>query len=177
MPLTTNQYLQLTSYGLSELVVNQLSEALSAKDFVVQVQQVGQPAEMIRSMVNSLPHLVLFGVDKPGAGLSAALGFIERTFPDVPVLLLSEETLPKPMAGQNVRALQPISSLAEEISRKATAPQTGDQRARRLRIMQQIDKNLSAIAEMEQLLGASNLPVELFASRRYLEQLQAMMRS
>lgn len=179
MPNNSTQHLHLSAIGLPPTIIEPLHIQLQERGVIVQMHAYHTLPDLIRGMMTTLPHVVLFHATTPSSDLEAALAFTERTFPDLPRLLLAQDAHKSTWSGQSVLPWSPssVQEVVDTILAMALGPADGNQRARRTRIMQQIEKSLHALANIEQQLGASNIPAELHASRQYLQQLQRELRN
>lgn len=171
------QHLHLTTLHLPAQLTQDLQAGLKSLGFAVQIRTEGHTTDLIRSLVEQMPHAVLAYLPPDAAQIAPPLSFIERTFPDLPVVLLAEAK-PAQLADrfQVLSPQTPLEQLLACIVQQVAARPAGDQRARRTRIMQQINQSLQALADLTLVLGVNHVPPEVVASRRYLERLQDSLR-
>jgi hypothetical protein len=176
MQQTSIKHLRLILFGVDSSLTDQIDQELHTRSIQLHLHQTSDHAELIRSLVDGLPHLVLFGTRLDAQQVEAASGFIQRTFPDLPVLMLASPETSKVNHPYPSVSAEPRHEVLNMIYAQVNRPTQETARSRKTRIMQQIDKSRQAIDQLEQQLGRGDLAIELLQSKRYLERLQAELR-
>lgn len=167
-----------------------LANEVGPHPYVLFIEEVSTPRAVLLQIIQRLPHLLLLDLNSSSDDLQQILGFIERTCPFVPQVGLASDL--GPSLGEWQRELLPAYVSREKPEEVvscldwAFGLKTDDaHQARKMRIMQQIDKNLKALEEMEGFFDeGSRLPnsfsqqtrKEISSSRKYLEALRNQLR-
>lgn len=179
MQQASPKHLRLILFGVNDSLVDHIDQYLRSRSVQPHLHLITDQHELIHRLVDGLPHLVLLGSSLSTSQLKAAMSFIERTFADLPVLLLRASPShggPMGFACSSV-AESPTDNLLEVVFSQANRSSHETKRSRKTRIMQQIDKSMQAIDQLEQQLGSGDLAMELLQSKRYLARLQDELRS
>jgi len=167
-----------------------LRQAAAAQHYALSLRQLDTPRSVLLHVVQELPHLLVVDLDGPASEVQQVLELVERTCPFVPLAGLSQrlkhelapwqrEALPTLITADPPDAWGDLLDWAVQLSQDDRC------QARRVRIMQQIERNLRALEEMDSFFEEGlRLPYsfsqqtrrEIASSKRYLEALREQLR-
>lgn len=178
MQQASPKHLRIILFGVNDSLVDHIDQYLRSRNVQPHLHCVTTQNDLIHNLIDGLPHLVLLGSGLEPNQQKTAITFIERTFEGLPTLLLTANSSQCEAIHLDCPSIaeHPTDNLLAVIFAQANRSSHDTKRSRKTRIMQQIDKSMRAIDQLEQQLGRGDLAVELLHSKRYLTRLQDELR-